>query len=92
MLAIGIDRSDSEKEPLALSIQIAKPDFSEGGGTKISTEVQTVNCNSFNLGIAMLNMQNPSELNLSHCSAIIISEEVAKEGFDTFTTTISNNI
>ena len=92
VLAIGIDHSNSEKEPLTLSIQIAKPDYSEGGGTKISTEVQTVNCNSFNLGIAMLNIQNPSELNLSHCSAIIISEEVAKEGFETFTTTISNNV
>ena len=92
VLAIGIDKSDQEEEPLSLTIQIAKPDFSEGGGTKIMAETQTINCNSFNLGIAMLNLQNASELNLSHCSAIIVSEEVAKEGFETFITTISNNI
>ena len=66
IIALGIDKSDSEKEPLALSIQIAKPDSSEGGGgTKIKTETQTINCNSFNLGMAILNLQNVNQLNLS---------------------------
>ena len=40
----------------------------------------------------MLNLQNINELNLSHCSAIIVSEEIANEGFDLFLSTICNNI
>lgn len=93
IIALGIDKSDSETEPLSLSIQIAKPDNSEGGGgTKIKTETQTINCNSFNLGMAILNLQNVNELNLSHCTAIIISEELAREGIEDFINTLSNNI
>jgi len=92
IIAIGLDKSDNPKEPLALSIQIAKPDTSESGGTKIKTETKTVNCNSFNLGIAMLNLENINELNLSHCTAIIISEELAKEGIEDFINTLANNI
>ena len=92
VLALGIDISDSQEEPLLLSIQIAKPDFSEGGGTKITSEVQTVKCNSFNLGMALLNLENVSELNLSHCSAIVISEEVARNDIEMLMSTISNNI
>ncbi len=93
IIALGIDKSDSEEEPLSLSIQIAKPDSSDGGGgTKITTETQTVTCNSFNLGMAILNLQNVNELNLSHCTAIIISEELAREGIEDFINTLSNNI
>ena len=92
VLAIGLDISDSEQEPLSLTIQIVKPDTSEGGGTKIKTETKTVNCNSFNLGLAMLNLENLYELNLSHCSAIVISENLAKKGFETAIHTLNNNI
>lgn len=92
-IAIGLDISDSEEEPLALTLQIAKPD-SEGnsGGTKIKTDVKTVNCNSFNLGMAMLNLENINEINLSHCTAIIISEELAKQGIQDFINTLANNV
>ena len=37
-IAIGLDISDSPDEPLALTLQIAKPDSSDGSGTKITTE------------------------------------------------------
>ena len=56
VIAIGIDKSDSETEPLSLTVQIAKSDSSESGGTKIKTDIKTVNCNSFSIGIAMLNL------------------------------------
>lgn len=92
VIAIGLDKSDSEEEPLKLTIQIAKPDASESGGTKIKSDVNTVNCNSFNLGMSMLNLSNVNELNLSHCTVIIISEELAKEGIESFIDTLSNNI
>ena len=67
IIAIGIDKSDSEEEPYSLTIQIAKPDSSESGGTKITTDVKTTNCNSFNLGLAIFNLENVHQLNLSHC-------------------------
>lgn len=92
IIAFGIDKSDSEEEPIKLSIQVAKPDSGESGGTKIQTEVLTVNCNTFNLGMAMLNIKNVNKLNLSHCTAIIISEELAMEGIEPFIDTLVNNI
>lgn len=91
-IAIGIDKSDSEDEPLELTLQIAKPDSSESGGTKIKTEIKTVVCNSFNIGLSMLNLENVNQVNLSHCTALVISEEVAKEGLGNIINTITNNI
>lgn len=92
VIALGIDKSDSESEPYSLTIQTAKPDSSENGGTKIKTDIQTVNCNSFNLGLSKLNLENEKTLNLSHCTAIIISEDLAKDGIENIINTITNNI
>lgn len=92
VIALGIDKSDSEDEPYSLTIQTAKPDSSESGGTKIKTDIQTVDCNSFNLGLSMLNLENEKTLNLSHCTAIIISEDLAKDGIENIINTITNNI
>lgn len=92
VIALGIDKSDSKDEPYSLTIQTAKPDSSESGGTKIKTDIQTVDCNSFNLGLSMLNLENEKTLNLSHCTAIIISEDLAKDGIETIINTITNNI
>lgn len=92
VIAIGLDKSESEDEELKLTIQIAKPDSSESGGTKIKSETASVECNSFNLGLAMLNLSNANQLNLSHCTVIIISEELAKEGIESFIDTLANNI
>ena len=92
VIAIGIDKSDSETEPLSLTVQIAKSDSSESGGTKIKTDIKTVNCNSFSIGIAMLNLENVNQINLSHCTAIVISEEIAREGLGNIINTITNNI
>ena len=92
VIAIGIDKSDSENEPLSLTVQIAKSDSSESGGTKIKTDIKTVKCNSFNIGIAMLNLENVNQINLSHCTALVISEEVAREGLGNIINTIANNI
>lgn len=39
----------------------------------------------------MLNLENAYELNLSHCSAIVISEELAKDGIENFVGTVGNN-
>ena len=65
IIALGIDKSNSEDEPFTLSIQIAKPNSSESGGTQITTETQTTNCNSFNLGLAIFNLENVYQINLS---------------------------
>lgn len=92
VIALGIDKSDSKDEPYSLTIQTAKPDSSESGGTKIKTDIQTVDCNSFNLGLSMLNLENEKTLNLSHCTAIIISEDLAKDGIENIINTITNNI
>lgn len=92
VIALGIDKSDSEDEPYSLTIQTAKPDSSESGGTKIKTDIQTVECNSFNLGLSMLNLENEKTLNLSHCTAIIISEDLAKDGIENIINSITNNI
>ena len=92
VIAIGIDKSDSKDESIALTIQIAKPDSSESGGTKIKTDIKTVECDSFNIGLAMLNLENVNQVNLSHCTALIISEEIAREGLGNIINTITNNI
>lgn len=92
VIAIGLDKSDSAEEPIELTVQIAEPAPSESGGSKIKTNVKTVTCNSINIGLSMLNLLDDKELNLSHCTVIIISEELAKEGVEDFVNTLTNNI
>lgn len=93
VIAIGIDKGDNN-DSLKVSFQIAKPSaISENGSSPDSPAIiNTVEANSINSAINLMNSYIGKELNLSHCKLIVISELVAKDGISDRIYTLTNNI
>lgn len=91
IVAIGIDKA--ENGLTRLSVQNAKPTSSSDSSTSQSNEykIYTVDCESIEIGINILNNYLNKKINLSHCSAIIFSEEIAKEGIKNYINILGND-
>ena len=96
VVAVGFDIKDTGK--LELSFQIALPSGTEGGASGSSSSqssssiVTSVECNSFESGINLVNSYLSKELNLSHCKAVVFSEEIASQGIGEYLYTLINHI
>ena len=96
VVAVGFDIKDTGK--LELSFQIALPSGTEGGASGSSSSqssssiVTSVECNSFESGINLVNSYLGKELNLSHCKAVVFSEEIASQGIGEYLYTLINHI
>lgn len=95
VIAVGIDKGQNENE-IAFSVQIAtssSSDDSSGGGSSQSSSSKIYTTNALSIGSAINTFNNflSKSLSFSHCSAIIFSEEIAKEGITPYITTLSNN-
>lgn len=97
IVALGIDLNTNDTiNPYHISIQIAKNKNSasdSGGGSSQSSaySIYSVDAQSINNGINILNNYLDKKINLSHCSAIIFSEELAKQGISDALNSLSNN-
>lgn len=91
IVAIGIDKA--ENNLIRLSVQNAKPTSSSESSTSQSNEykIYTVDCESIEIGINILNNYLNKKINLSHCSAIVFSEEIAKEGIKNYINILGND-
>ncbi len=92
-VAIGIDKSDNNK--IKLSLQFAIPSNSSSGGESSqssSSTVTTIDCASIDSGISLVNSYISKKVNLSHCKAVVISEELAFEGVSEYVFTLINNL
>ena len=89
-VALAID--SSEKSNIKLSLQVATSGDS-GSSTSQSTTAQifSVDCETIDVGINIINNYLSKKINLSHCSALIFSEEIAKKGIGTYINTLANN-
>ena len=90
VIAIGIDRSKENPENYNVTFQIAKPEDKESG--KTTPETVTIECPTFDIGLSAINNSNDKLLNLTHCSAIVISEDLAKEGLEAIIFNMENNV
>ena len=96
VVAVGFDIKDTGK--LELSFQIALPSGTEGGASGSSSSqssssiITSVECNSFESGINLVNSYLSKELNLSHCKAVVFSEEIASQGIGEYLYTLINHI
>lgn len=94
VIGIGLDKG--EMGSINLSVQI--PSSTAGGKSDSSGssqsgnyEIYTVEGNTINECITILNSYLNKQINLSHCAAIVISEELAKEGIRPYFYTLNNN-
>lgn len=96
IISIGIDETDDGM--LKLSIQVSSnsssssgSDSSSGSSQSSSTKIYSVEANTIDEGLTILNNFLNKQINLSHCSALIISEDVAKKGIKSYFNTLNNN-
>ena len=93
VVSFGID--SAENDLIKLSLQIPT---SGSGGTKSSDSAQASSYQLYSVEgetidecLAILNNYLNKKINLSHCSALILSEELAKKGIEPYINTLTNN-
>ena len=91
VLAIGIDTSDDNK--LEVSFQFSTPvSASESGSSQKSTAfINTVTASSLSNAINLVNGYLGKQINMSHCKAIIFSEDLAMQGISDEIYTLIND-
>jgi len=83
---------------LKLSLQIAilsgndESSGSSGGSSSDASTVISVDCSSIDSGISLINSYISKQISLSHCKAIIISEELASSGVSNVIYTLVTNV
>lgn len=89
-VAIGIDKGKNDKLNLSFQFAILGDSSSSGSGSSQSQEstVTSVECSSIDSGINLVDNYISKKVNLSHCKAIIISEELAYEGVSEYIFTL----
>lgn len=97
IVSIGFDISENKK--LKISFQIAVPSGNSSSSSSDSSSsqssssiVNTVECNTLESGIDILNSYLSKKVNLSHCKAIVFSEEISYMGIGQHLYTIMNNL
>ena len=92
IVALGIDKA--ENDLITLSIQTASTSSSSDNSSEQSSDykIYSVDCESIDVGINILNNYLNKQINLSHCSAIVFSEEIAKESIKKYMYALGNNI
>ncbi len=63
-----------------------------GSSQSQKSTITTVDCASIDSGLALINSYISKKVNLSHCKAIIISEELAYNGISEYIYNLTNNI
>lgn len=97
VIGIGIDTGSDEK--IKLSLQIAVPSSSSGSGSSSdgseqssSFIINTVECNTIDSGINLVNSYISKKLNLSYCEVVVFSEEIASKDISNYVATLINDI
>lgn len=92
-VAIGIDKIDNES--IRLTVQIASPSGSSDSSSSSQSTASTVldvKCSTVDDGISLINSYISKTLNLSHCKAVVISEELAYTGLSKYVYGLINNV
>ena len=97
VIAIGLDVGTEQK--LKLTLQIADPSVtatsiaSQGGSAESANSIiDTIECSSVSSGLNWFNSYFSKEVNLSHCKALVFSEELASLGISEYIYTFMNNL
>lgn len=94
IISLGLDAGTDGL--LKLSVQISSTTSEDSSSSSDSSQssnyqIYSVEAKTIDECITILNNYLNKEINLSHCSALIISEELAKKGLNSYINTLSNN-
>lgn len=93
VIAIGLDKVENNLLKFTVQLSTSKDDSSSSSGSSQANkfEIFSVEAKSINEAITILNNYLNKKLNLSHCSAVVISEELARSGIKEYLSALSNN-
>ncbi len=91
VVSIGIDKGTEQEIKLSVQIATSSSGDSSDSAQSTTSNIYTVECSSINAGISIFDNFLSKKLSFSHCSAIIFSEEIAKQGIGKYVKTLSNN-
>lgn len=92
-VAIGIDKGENNQIKLTLQFALSNDSNSSGSSSQSQkSTITAVECATIDSGIALINSYISKKVNLSHCKAIIISEDIAYEGVSEYIYTFVNNL
>ena len=81
VLAIGIDKSETNKMEVTFQFSTAAPSSESGSTEKAPVIIHTVDSSSLTNAFNLMNSYMGKEINLSHCKVIVFSEEFAKSRY-----------
>ncbi len=81
-IALGLDVGDNENLKVTFQFTMPTASSESGSGEASPSVIDSVEANSIDSAISLMNTYVSKEINLSHCKVIIISEELAKKGIE----------
>lgn len=93
VVSFGIDSAENNLIKFSLQIPSSSSENSSSSGSAQASNYQiySVEGETIDECISILNNYLNKKLNFSHCSALILSEEIAKKGIEPFINTLTNN-
>lgn len=90
---IGLDKSENNPSNLLVTFQIITPKMESSNSVSTDkTIVTSIDENSIDLAVSTLQDYISSNIEFSNSNAIIISEDLAKDGVQRYISTISSNL
>lgn len=90
---IGLDKSENNPSNLLITFQIITPKMESSNSVSTDkTIVTSIDENSIDLAVSTLQDYISSNIEFSNSNAIIISEDLAKDGVQRYISTISSNL
>jgi len=91
VIALGIDVGENEKFKVTFQFTTGLANPESGSTEKSPSIVNSVEANSIDRAITIMNAYMARELNFSHCRVLIFSEEVAVDGLSNEIYTLAND-
>lgn len=92
VIAVGIDKGETKAIKLSLQIAVLSSSDPTSSSQSDNSTMVTVDCADIDSGISLINSYISKQIDLSHCKAIIISEELATTGISKYIYTAVNNV
>lgn len=91
VVAIGIDTSTSNNLKVSFQFTDTSAYSSESSSGDVSTIINTVEAQSLESAVNLLNSYIGKNVNLAHCKVVVFSEEIAKEGLANYIYSLIND-
>lgn len=91
VIALGIDKGENEKYKITFQFTTGTPNPETGSTEKNPSIVNSVEANSIDSAINIMDAYMAKRLNFSHCRIFVFSEEVAANGISNEIYTLAND-